>query len=79
MLSELDFHAVARQQPDPIPIRRSGAVRQYPRFVTQFEPVHQARQLLYHRRFQNDSFGHGLVKTQGPFSVTATQCSKCAE
>src|SRR2546422_10137673 len=22
---------------------------------------------------------HGLVRTHGPFSVTATQCSKCAE
>ncbi len=24
-------------------------------------------------------FIHGRVKTQGPFSVTATICSKCAE
>lgn len=74
MLSELDFHAVARQQPDPVPIRRSGAMGQNLRLVTQFQPVHQARQLFDYR-----GFDYGLVKTQGPFSVTATQCSKWAE
>jgi hypothetical protein len=70
---ELDFHPVARQQPDPILLPCPGGVRQNPRFVTQFEPVQQARQLLDHSGFY---CLHGLVKTQGPLSVTATQCSK---
>jgi hypothetical protein len=43
VLAELDFNPVARQQPDPIPYRRSRAMRQNLRFVTQLEPVKQAR------------------------------------
>ncbi len=39
------------------------------------------------QQFDHNSFGgslnclatHGRVKTQGPLSVTATICSKCAE
>ena len=76
VLPELDFHAVARQQPDPIPLRRSGAVRQNLRLVSQLEPVDQARQLFHHDGLYPV---HGRVKTHGPFAVTATQCSKWAE
>jgi hypothetical protein len=43
VLPELDFHAVARQQPDPIPFRRSSAMRQNLRLIAQLEPVNQAR------------------------------------
>jgi hypothetical protein len=75
VLPELDFHVVARQQPDPVPDCRSGAVRQDLRFVTQLEPVQQARQFFHYDSLNR----HGLVKTHGPFAVTATQCSKCAE
>jgi hypothetical protein len=74
MLSKLNFHAVARHQPDPIPSCRSGAMRQNLRFVAQLEPVQQARQF-----FHNDGLnrpGHGRVNTHGPLAVTATQCSK---
>src|SRR5207248_391545 len=53
-----------------------SAVRQNLRFVAQLEPVQQTRQLLHHDRFRP---AHGLVKTHGPFAVTATQCSKWAE
>ena len=31
------------------------------------------------RHLFDDSRLYGLVRTHGPFSVTATQCSKCAE
>ena len=72
VLAKLDFHAVARQKPDPIPHCGSRAMREDLRFVTQLEPVQQARQLLNH----NGGHGHGRVKTHGPFAVTATQCSK---
>jgi hypothetical protein len=70
VLPELDFHVVARQQPDPIPYRRSRSLGQDLRFVTQLEPVQQARQFFHYNRLNN----HGLVNTQGPFAVTATQC-----
>ncbi len=40
---ELDFHPVSRQKPDPVLLPGPGDVRQNPRFVTQFEPVQQAR------------------------------------
>jgi hypothetical protein len=62
VLPELDFHAVARQQPEPIPYRRSGSVGQNLRFVTQFEPVQQARQFFYYDRLDC----HGLK----PFTVS---------
>src|SRR5580693_8986436 len=75
VLPELDFHAVARQQPDPIPYRRSRSMSQDLRLITQLEPVQQARQLFH----DNSLNRHGLVKTQGPLAVTATQCSKWAE
>ena len=67
MFRELDFHPVARQQPDPIPLRRSRSMRENFGVVAQFQPVHQAGQFLKH---------YCLVKTHGPFFVTATQCSK---
>ena len=69
MLRELDFHTVARQQPDPISLSRSGAVRQNLLLISQFQQVDQAGQL----------FDYCRVNTHGPFFVTATQCSKWAE
>jgi hypothetical protein len=52
-------------------------MRQNPRFVAQFEPVQQARQFLDNSGFHRHGFtSQGLVRTQGPLSVTATQCSK---
>src|SRR5579864_7204214 len=42
---ELDFHTVARQQPDPIPLRGARPGGQHPRLVTQLQPVQQAGQL----------------------------------
>jgi hypothetical protein len=43
VLAELDFHAVARQQPDPIPYRSPRSMRKDLRFISQLEPVEQAR------------------------------------
>ncbi len=40
--------------------------------IRQHEPKDLARQLFRHLGFDR----HGRVKTQGPFAVTATQCSK---
>src|SRR5579863_6492241 len=85
VLPELDFHTVARQQPDPIPDCQSRAVGQDLRFAAQLEPVQQARQFLQNNRLHRfraarvSRWFHGLVKTHGPFTVTATQCSKWAE
>jgi hypothetical protein len=76
MLAELNLDAVARQQPDPIPIRRSRPMSQNLRLISQFEPIHQTRQFFHDHGL--DSV-HGLVNTHGPFGVTATQCSKWAE
>src|SRR5450432_3834017 len=41
------------------------------------QPVQQAGQLLQNLRLQDHLYGR--VNTQGPFAVTAKQCSKCAE
>jgi len=70
---ELDFHAVARQQPDPISLRRAGCMSQHLRLVTQLQPVQQSRQFFHNGRFNRHQ---GRVKTHGPLFVTATQCSK---
>jgi hypothetical protein len=58
VLPELDFHVVARQQPDPIPYRRSRAMRQNLRFVTQLEPIKQARQLFQNNRLNRQISPH---------------------
>jgi hypothetical protein len=58
VLPELDFHVVARQQPDPIPYRRSRSMGQNLRFVTQLEPVKQARQFLHHDRLNCQALPH---------------------
>src|SRR6185369_12533937 len=42
-------------------------------FVHQLHAKHSIRHLFDHPGF------YGRVRTHGPFSVTATQCSKCAE
>jgi hypothetical protein len=42
--------------------------------VVEFQPVHQTGEFLDH-----PCFHYGRVNTHGPFFVTATQCSKCAE
>src|SRR5271165_3887894 len=37
VLAELDFHAVARQKPDPVPHRRPRAMRKDLRLISQLE------------------------------------------
>jgi hypothetical protein len=44
--------------------------------VLQLHAIERVGQLLYNRC---QYFVHGLVNTQGPLEVTATQCSKWAE
>ena len=76
MFRELNLNPVARQQPDPIPFRGPGAMRQNLLLIHQLQPVHQAGQFLDYRGFHPD---YCRVSTHGPSLVTATQCSKWAE
>ena len=46
------------------------------RFILQLHLHYRARQQLNYNCLHRS---HGRVKTHGPFDVTATQCSKCAE
>jgi hypothetical protein len=55
VLPELDFHVVARQQPDPIPYCRSRTMGQDLRFVAQLKPVQQARQFFQNNRFNRQT------------------------
>jgi hypothetical protein len=71
---QFNFYFVARQQANEIPFLHSRRVRENLPAFAKVDPKYQLRQL-----FQNRSLTpafHGLVKTQGPFEVTATQCSK---
>src|SRR5579862_25207 len=49
--------------------------------ILQLQANHSVRHQLHNHGHHSTSFGrlHGRVRTHGPFSVTATQCSKCAE
>jgi len=52
---------------------------QDPLLVFQLHPDAQVRKELHNNGLNFRGFAHGRVKTHGPFAVTATQCSKCAE
>jgi len=57
VFTELNFHAVARPQPDPISFRYPGSMGQNLRFITQLQPEYQTGQF-----FQNYGFhGHALA------------------
>src|SRR5436305_1184069 len=47
--------------------------------VRQHQHVNRGRPLFQNRRRHQTAADYGLVSTHGPFSVTAIQCSKCAE
>src|SRR5439155_23901444 len=64
-----------RHQPDKIPSRHAHQVGQNLVLALQHHFVDRAGPLGHHRRDHH----YGLVSTHGPFSVTAIQCSKCAE
>ena len=64
------FDPIAREKPQKIPDRPVTRMRQDLVPVIQLHPVDAVRRLLNH------SGHYGLVRTHGPFSVTATQCSK---
>ncbi len=76
--AQLHRHPVAGPNPDEVPRALAGRVRQNPGAVIQLNAPRQARQQLDHSRLSR-SGAHGRVNTQGPFEVTATQCSKWAE
>ena len=66
--------------------RSAGGVRQqYVPAPFQLHLIYQVRELAYDRGHRTLTVAvrpraaHGRVKTHGPFDVTATQCSKCAE
>jgi hypothetical protein len=73
MRGQFHFYPVARPEPDKILYRRSRRMRRHFLLVFQNQTVCRARQKLH------DSSNYGRVRTHGPFAVTATQCSKCAE
>ena len=65
--------AIARKEANEIPDFLRARMRQRQILVHQLHAKHPIRHLLNHPGF------YGLVRTHGPFSVTATQCSKWAE
>ena len=64
---------IAREKPQKIPDRPVTRMSQHLVPVIQLHPVDAVR------RFLNYPGLYGRVRTHGPFSVTATQCSKWAE
>ena len=75
MRTQLHFDPVARNQPDEIPFHRAHQVGQNLLLIFQDYLKNQTRPLFHDRRPNR----YGLVSTHGPLSVTAMQCSKCAE
>ena len=80
-LGQFQLHFVARQQTNEIAFVHSGRMGQHLAALAQIHPEHQLRQLFHYRSLIPEAGRrlHGLVSTHGPFDVTATQCSKCAE
>jgi hypothetical protein len=70
---EHHFDPIARQEPQKIPNLLSTRMGQNLVPVIQLHPIDAVWRLFNHPGL------YGRVRTQGPFSVTATQCSKCAE
>jgi len=73
--AQFHFDPVARNQPDEIPFGVARQMGQHLLLTFQDHLEDQARPFFHDRR--RDLYG--LVRTQGPFSVTAMQCSKWAE
>jgi len=73
--TQFHFNPVARNQPDKIPFRIPCQMAQNLLLPLQHQLKNQTRPLFHDRRQDR----YGLVSTQGPFSVTAMQCSKWAE
>jgi hypothetical protein len=76
MRGKFHSHAIAGAQPYKIPFHGAYRMGENLLLILQFHTIQGARQL-----FQDGCryFAHGLVNTQGPLDVTATQCSKWAE
>ena len=66
-------HPIAWPHPDKIHFLTACRVRQNLFAAIQLNFYNRARQQLKYRRLF--AF-YGLVRTHGPFAVTATQCSK---
>lgn len=75
MRRNFHFDFVPRPQPDEVRLAGGGGMRQ------NLAPVLEPYFPLRLRKLGEDfpGAGHGLVNTQGPSAVTATQCSKWAE
>ena len=83
---QLHLDPVARRQPDEIPFHRAHRVCQNPLLLLQHYHIYSTGPLFHHRGHDHPGPWppapgpcYGLVSTHGPFSVTAMQCSKCAE
>ena len=91
--TQLHLDPITRYQPYKIPLHRTHYVGQYLLLILQLHHVHGTRPLFHHNCLDTlaptrrtggcparpPAPAHGLVSTHGPFSVTAMQCSKCAE
>src|SRR5687768_1854936 len=73
---KLNLHHVARTQPDVICYHGPCAMGRNLLLVLEFEAIGRTGQEFY---YCSRNSHYGLVSTQGPFAVTATQCSKWAE
>lgn len=78
MRRDFHLHPIARSNPNKIHFRHTRRVRQNQILILQLHSYHGIRQKLDDLAFDRH-LTHGRVKTHGPLSVTATQCSKCAE
>ena len=64
------FHSISRKESNEIPDLLATRMRQSQILVLKLDAKYSVGHLLDHTGF------YGLVSTHGPFSVTATQCSK---
>src|SRR5947199_3977313 len=83
---ELDCDLVARRDPDVAQAHAPGNMRQHLVPVVEVHPEHGVGHQLRHRAAHRDRVPihgswslQGKLKIYGPFPVTATECSKCAE
>jgi hypothetical protein len=71
------MHPISRPEPHKIPLYCAYRMGQNLLLVLQLHPIETVRHLF--QDYRRHGVSQGRVNTQGPFEVTATQCSKWAE
>ena len=74
-LGDYHRHLVTRPKPHEVDFRRRPKMRDYAPPVFELHPEFLTGE-QFDDRAQDRLPAHGLVRTQGPSAVTATQCSK---